>query len=175
MIVYPEQFNQPAMDYIKDRYMGLADDLMMVYVPMHVNNHWYLMVIDFWDKKLVYLDSFKSADHNETTLRLSLMVEVATYLEHVIQNTDFWDDKTIIPPTLSDFEPIYPDAGQQPDGTLDVCQWMMNSQMWLDYTLDEVNDNTRMAIALDLVTSEHNPLGETISDRAVNYWDAEML
>ncbi|MED6225073.1 hypothetical protein PIB30_090267 [Stylosanthes scabra] len=57
MIVRPHQFDKPTMDYIKKRYMGLADGLMAIYIPMHIGRHWYLMIIDIWNRKLVYLDS----------------------------------------------------------------------------------------------------------------------
>ncbi|MED6115667.1 hypothetical protein PIB30_092896 [Stylosanthes scabra] len=76
MIINPEQFNQATMDYIIGRYTGYADDLMMIYIPIHTKNHWYLMIVDMWDKKLVYLDSFQSPDPEETKFRVSLMVEV---------------------------------------------------------------------------------------------------
>ncbi|MED6136755.1 hypothetical protein PIB30_058821 [Stylosanthes scabra] len=211
MIVHPEQFSQPTMDYIIDRYMGVADDLMMIYVPMHIMNHWYLMIIDMWDKKLVYLDSFKSVDCNETKLRITLMKEVARYVDSLLKQDKFWEDKTSFRPSVADFDPIAPITGQQLPESQDcgvwMCQWMINSHLWLEYEMDasvpsvippclhmtcvpiisplifdmhcytsqEINVTTRIALAVDLVMSPHNPLAETISERAVNFWDAEML
>ncbi|MED6131445.1 hypothetical protein PIB30_009926 [Stylosanthes scabra] len=197
MILDPRQYNQPTMDYIKDRYMGKADDITRIYIPLHVLGHWYLMIIDMWDRKLVYLDSLKSLDINVTALRISRMKEV--------------NDSNAIRPCIEDFEPDYPVTGQQGEGTLQafgavenkfedcrntifglwglivvlfqlklgcrvwVCQWMINCHLWRDYALEEVNDNTRMSLVVDLVTSPHNPVVEIISDRSVNYWNAEML
>ncbi|MED6110530.1 hypothetical protein PIB30_043865 [Stylosanthes scabra] len=152
MILEPRQFNQPTMDYIAHRYMGKADDITRIYVPLHVENHWYLMIIDMWDKKLVYLDSLKASDIKVIELRISRMKEVANKeMGHKL------------------FSPFPLDCGVW------VCQWMVNSHLWRDYELEEVNESTRMSLVIDLVTSPHNPLGEIISDRSVNFWDAEML
>ncbi|MED6225072.1 hypothetical protein PIB30_090266 [Stylosanthes scabra] len=41
--------------------------------------------------------------------------------------------------------------------------------------LQEINDSTRMSLAVDLVTSPHNPLADVIWEKVVNFWDAEML
>ncbi|MED6133134.1 hypothetical protein PIB30_025770 [Stylosanthes scabra] len=115
MILDPRQYNQPTMDYIKQRYMGKADEitrvrgtsadrgvlvflclfpmslgvfLSQIYIPMHVLNHWYLMIIDLWDKKLVYIDSLKSEDMKITELRVSRMKEVVSNYEcYVISQT----------------------------------------------------------------------------------------
>ncbi|MED6203937.1 hypothetical protein PIB30_004067 [Stylosanthes scabra] len=179
MIVQPEQFNKPTMDYIKDRYMGKADDLMMIYVLMHLGNHWYLLIIDLWEKQLVYLNSFKSTENEVTQLRLSLIREVARYVEDLVNEPDFWVDQDAVRPIVFEFEPLCRDCGQQEPLSLDcgvwVCQWMMNIHLWMDYQEEEVNESTRMAIVVDLVSSENNPITENISKRAVNFWDAEML
>ncbi|MED6203630.1 hypothetical protein PIB30_001328 [Stylosanthes scabra] len=147
MILNPDQYNQDTMDYIKDRYMGKADDLMM-------------------DKKLVYLDSFHSLDDEETQFRVAQIIAVGEYIEKMIRDRAFWESKDAFPPLVSTFEPDLPPTGQQEYGSMDcgvwVCEWMMNSHLWLDYRLE-------------LVTSRENPLSQVISDCAVNYWDAEML
>ncbi|MED6128984.1 hypothetical protein PIB30_103310 [Stylosanthes scabra] len=139
------------MDYIKDRYMGIADDLMMIYIPMHTKNHWYLMIVDIWDKKLVYLNSFHSLDCAETEFQ-----------GFTNQRCGKHESKDAVPPLVSMFEPDIPPTGQQEYGSMDCGVW-------------DVNERSRMSIAVQLVTSQHNPLCEVISDRAVNYWDAEML
>ncbi|MED6178062.1 hypothetical protein PIB30_104108, partial [Stylosanthes scabra] len=38
-----------------------------------------------------------------------------------------------------------------------------------------VSDATRMTIALNLVTYEYNQIGDMISERAMHYWDLEMI
>ncbi|MED6122210.1 hypothetical protein PIB30_037642 [Stylosanthes scabra] len=106
------------MDYIKNRYMGPADDLMMIYVPMHIGHHWYLMIIEIWDRKLVYLDSFKSDDVAEIELRLRQMKDVAKYVEEMLRDKSFWEAKDTMPPFVADYEPEIPFVGSK-----HLAQW----------------------------------------------------
>ncbi|MED6110129.1 hypothetical protein PIB30_040102 [Stylosanthes scabra] len=145
MILNPHQLSAPIMEYIKQRYMGLADDLMMIYVPMHIGNHWYLMIVGshqrqnhevvyethkadnillagglgcyIWEKKLVYLDSCKSTEEVETASRISQMKEVARYIGVLIRSRSFWDNKDGFPPLISEFEPEKAQTGQQAPGS----------------------------------------------------------
>ncbi|MED6208189.1 hypothetical protein PIB30_042777 [Stylosanthes scabra] len=156
MIVCPEQFKQPTMDYVKHRYMGLADDIVK-----------------------------SICEAQDTQLRIGLMKEVGRYLESMLKDSGFWSNPETLRPQIGDFEPECPETGRQADGTcvslriMDcgvwVCEWMINSHLWQDYMLEDVNSITMMTIAVDLVTSQNNPLAEAISDRAVNFSDAEML
>ncbi|MED6160531.1 hypothetical protein PIB30_052248 [Stylosanthes scabra] len=179
MIVSPELYNQATMDYIKDRYMGHADGLKTMYVPMHIGRHWYLLIIDIWGRQLVYLDSMKSEDVQDTEARIGQMMEVARFVESMLKDKSFWLADEYFPPFVSDYEPLVPEVGHQADRSMDcgvwVCQWMVNSHLWLDYNLPEINSSTRMSLAVDLVTSPHNPLANAIWEKAVNFWDAEML
>ncbi|MED6111869.1 hypothetical protein PIB30_056308 [Stylosanthes scabra] len=168
------------MDYIINMYMGKADELMMIYVPIHIRNHWFFMIVDVWDTSLVYLDSLRSDDAEETALRISMMTEVAHYLGGMLQSASLWKNEETLRPFVGEFEPKIPtNTGQQAPGTMDcgvwVCQWMMNSHLWLDYSLEDINEATRMSIVVELVTSKHNPLAKVVADRAVNFWDQEML
>ncbi|MED6170382.1 hypothetical protein PIB30_030355 [Stylosanthes scabra] len=106
-------YNQPTMDYVRERYMGVADKLDRIYVPMHVSNHWYLMIIDLWDKKLVYLDSLISEDAGVTDLRISLMRDVACFLDALMKDSLFWTSSNPSYPCIKDFEPVIPHTGQQ--------------------------------------------------------------
>ncbi|MED6204235.1 hypothetical protein PIB30_007347 [Stylosanthes scabra] len=179
MIVNPEQYTRPTMEYIIERYMGIANRLHEIYVPMHCRNHWYLVIVDVWNNRLVYLDSFKSQDPKEVMLRVGQMKEVARYLEGMLQEARFWENPDPHRRPVYNYEVFYPYTGQQAPGSMDcrvwVCQWMINSHLWLDFRLEEVNDFTRMTLAVDLVTNPTNPIAETISDRALNYRDAAML
>ncbi|MED6107194.1 hypothetical protein PIB30_011764 [Stylosanthes scabra] len=179
MLVHPKQFDQATMDYIVDRYMSKADDLHQIYVPMHIGRHWYLLIISVWDKKLVYLDSLKFDDVRETEARVEQIMTMACYVEQMVKDKSFSEAEKFWPPYVSEFEPFVPEVGSQAPGLMDcgmwVCQWMMNSHLWLDYNLEEINDSSRMALAVDLVTHPTNPLADVIWERAVNYWDAEML
>ncbi|MED6186448.1 hypothetical protein PIB30_066756 [Stylosanthes scabra] len=103
MIVSPPLFNQPTMNYIKDRYMGLANDLKRIYIPMHIGRHWYLMLINIWGREIVHLDSQRSDDERETSARVAQMMEVSK--------------KDAYPSYVTDYEPLTPDVGYQAPGS----------------------------------------------------------
>ncbi|MED6120545.1 hypothetical protein PIB30_021708 [Stylosanthes scabra] len=163
-----------TMEYIKDRYMGLADDLLMIYVPMHIGSHWYLMIVDIWEKKLMYLDSCKSDDAEETKRHKDQMREVAKYLGVLIRSRSFWKNKDAHPPLISEFDPEEATTGQMDCGVW-VCQWMLNSHKWLDYDIEPIDASTRMRIATQLVLGPHNPLAASVTEKAVKFWNAEMV
>ncbi|XLU43309.1 hypothetical protein S245_038123, partial [Arachis hypogaea] len=62
----PVNHSIDTFEYIRSRFMGYADDLWMIYVPMHRDNHWYLMVVDLVNCNLLYLDSAKDSNHRES-------------------------------------------------------------------------------------------------------------
>ncbi|MED6144187.1 hypothetical protein PIB30_013301 [Stylosanthes scabra] len=47
---------------------------------------------------------------------------------------------------------------------------LLLSYLWDDY-LDEVNDRTRMALALDLVMRKENPKGDKVKGMTIATWD----
>ncbi|QHO21253.1 Sentrin-specific protease [Arachis hypogaea] len=110
----PVNHSIDTFEYIRSRFMGYADDLWMIYVPMHRDNHWYLMVVDLVNCNLLYLDSAKDSNHRES--RVSQMKN---------------------------------DCG-------------------------DVNDHTRMRLALDLVMGAYNPIARDVGRRAVRNWDSQM-
>ncbi|MED6185526.1 hypothetical protein PIB30_057945, partial [Stylosanthes scabra] len=150
-----------------------------IYVPIHIGNHWYLMIVDIWDKKLMYLDSCKSTDAAATNTRIEHMREVAKYLGVLIRSRSLWKNKEAHPPLISEFDPEEAVTGQQAPGTMDcgvwVCQWMINSHKWLDYDIEPVDESTRMRIAVQLVVGPHNPLAESVTQKAVKFWNSEMV
>ncbi|MED6144574.1 hypothetical protein PIB30_016846 [Stylosanthes scabra] len=180
MIVTPELFNKPTMDYIKDRYMGLADDLKRV-------RGFCLQV--YGERALTFLrNNLLSDDEKETTARIAQMMDVARFVEDMLKDKAFWRSEDAFPPMSQTMSPSHLMlvskllARKSPvpnyvimDCGVWVCQWMINHHLWLDYKLEEINASTRMALAVDLVTSPQNPLAEVIWERAVNFWDAEML
>ncbi|XLT93582.1 hypothetical protein HN873_015244 [Arachis hypogaea] len=66
-----------TLDYIKAKYMGLADNLLKIYVALHSGRHWYLMIVDMWEEKLVYLDSLKRSLEREG--RINQILDVESY------------------------------------------------------------------------------------------------
>ncbi|MED6204352.1 hypothetical protein PIB30_008480 [Stylosanthes scabra] len=122
MILNPNELHPSIMEYIKQRYMGFADELTMIYVPMHIGFHWYLMIVDIWEKKLIYLDSCKSTEETETARRISQMREVARYIGMLIRCRSFWDNTEAFPPLISEFEPEEYHTGQQAPGSYNPNQ-----------------------------------------------------
>ncbi|MED6194259.1 hypothetical protein PIB30_026771 [Stylosanthes scabra] len=87
----------------------------------------------------------------------------------------FYKDKSSFRLKPSEFDFIEPQVGQQqPLSGVWVCLWMIESHQCTNFDL-EVSDATRMTIALNLVTYEYNQIGDMISERAVHYWDLEMI
>ncbi|KAL4305997.1 hypothetical protein AHAS_Ahas16G0134200 [Arachis hypogaea] len=141
-----------TLDYIVAKYMGSADNLLKIYVPL------YLMIVDMWDQNLIYLDSLKSSDERQA--RIDQMLEVARLLELLLFDKSAYESKT----TVSNM-----------DCRVWVAEWMIEYNLWASYDLQEVNDTTRMTIAVDLVTGDHNPISEEVQQKAVQFWDRNMI
>ncbi|KAL4293272.1 hypothetical protein S83_062330 [Arachis hypogaea] len=56
-----------------------------------------------------------------------------------------------------------------------VAEWMIQYDLWASYDLQEVNDSTRMTIAVDLVMGDHNPISKEVQEKAVKFWDRNMI
>ncbi|XLT31527.1 hypothetical protein HN873_062819 [Arachis hypogaea] len=52
---------------------------------------------------------------------------------------------------------------------------MIQYDLWASYDLQEVNDSTRMTIAVDLVMGDHNPISKEVQEKAVKFWDRNMI
>ncbi|MED6119697.1 hypothetical protein PIB30_013813 [Stylosanthes scabra] len=140
---------------------------------MHIGSHWYLMIVDIWEKKLIYLDSLKSDDVEETDRRKKQMKDVAKYLGMLVRTRSFWKNKDAHPPLISEFDPEEAITGQQDPGSMDcgvwVCQWMLSRHKWLDYDIEPIDASTRMRIAMQLVSGSYNSLAKTITEKAVKF------
>ncbi|XLR34208.1 hypothetical protein S83_062108 [Arachis hypogaea] len=51
---------------------------------------------------------------------------------------------------------------------------MMLNWVWGNVDLEDVNDHTRMRLALDLVMGPYNPIAHDVGRRAVRHWDIQM-
>ncbi|MED6143973.1 hypothetical protein PIB30_010926 [Stylosanthes scabra] len=87
---------------------------------------------------------------------LNHMQKVTGYLDRFLTANRFYKDESSIQLKPLEFYFIEPQVGQQ-----QLLSLMMPA--------------TRMTIALNLVTYEYNPIGDMISERAVHYWDLEMI
>ncbi|MED6163751.1 hypothetical protein PIB30_083055 [Stylosanthes scabra] len=99
----------------------------------------------------------------------------AKYLDGFLTADRFYEKDLSIRPRVSEFEFLEPRIGQQKelsenkhDCGIWVCLWMIESHQSIDFGID-VDDSTRMTIALNLVTYSHNPIRDFISERAVHF------
>ncbi|MED6203997.1 hypothetical protein PIB30_005002 [Stylosanthes scabra] len=87
---YPE-----TLGYIKRKFMGYADNLFKIYVPLYKDNHWYLMIIDFHKKELVYLDSMKVESAKKARKDHMLFVDCGVYVAQWMIQAHLWSDYNI--------------------------------------------------------------------------------
>ncbi|XLR44135.1 hypothetical protein S83_028795 [Arachis hypogaea] len=161
---------------IRNNYMrSKVDQVTRVYQPMWSDQHWYLMIIDVREQKLIYLDSLR--DPREAAARKTAMMHIALYLEGMTLGNSWlsWDRATR--PWFSTFEFEEPDVPQQAADSMDcgiwVAQWMIRAHMWQDYTMQHVNAATRMRLVIDLVMKSHNQLAQDSVSKAFAHWQTE--
>ncbi|MED6209206.1 hypothetical protein PIB30_052518 [Stylosanthes scabra] len=99
------------MEFIEKKYMAFADNLLKIYVPLKLKNHFYLMIVDLWDKKVVYLYSAKCS--LQLQARRDHMQEVEKYMDGFLTANKFYEDESSIRHKVSDFEFLEPTIGQQ--------------------------------------------------------------
>ncbi|KAL4316149.1 hypothetical protein AHAS_Ahas15G0256200 [Arachis hypogaea] len=171
--LHPAFHCKSTLDYIKAKYMGLADNLLKIYVSLHSGCHWYLMIVDMWEEKLVYLDLLKRTSEREG--RINQMLAVARFIDQMLADKSCYEKQNITPKKVSNFKVFEPLVSQQAEDSMDcgvwVSQWMTLTHLWASYELEEVNDSTRMALAIDLVMGSHNPIAEEVAEKARRYWD----
>ncbi|MED6199258.1 hypothetical protein PIB30_074218 [Stylosanthes scabra] len=180
----PMTFNQFALnpsnhcpitfDYMKRAYMGKADQMKKIFIPLNLNRHWYLMIIDILDDSLIYLDSRKCNEQREA--RVKQMKDVADFIGKMLLDREFYDVAESIPPAVGTYDIHEPVVNQQASTFRDcgvwVAQWMELSYLWGAYDLDRVNNETWMRLAIDLVMSELNPKRMEVLDLAAEHWDS---
>ncbi|KAJ1417976.1 Ulp1 protease family, C-terminal catalytic domain [Sesbania bispinosa] len=89
-------------DYYFEHFMGKIEFLSKIFVPLNDdNNHWYLMVMDMRQQKLVLLDSFPTADRND--IRRREVKKMAVYLEEMLTHPSFYELRVTMKPRLTEF------------------------------------------------------------------------
>ncbi|MED6136207.1 hypothetical protein PIB30_053877 [Stylosanthes scabra] len=162
-----------TLSFIRSRFMGYADDIMKIYVPIHKDNHWYLLVVDHKHNDVTYLDSCKCM--NERAGRVDALNFMAYKIHIMLKDPELYREDSSVPPNVKDYHFREPLLSQQRDKSRDcrvyVTQWMYMSNLWSNYDLLKVDEHTRMRIAIDLVLSKANPMQEEILNRATTHWD----
>ncbi|XLU71429.1 hypothetical protein S245_030482 [Arachis hypogaea] len=118
----PAHHCKSTLDYIVAKYMGFADNLRKIYVPLHMGRHWYLMIVDMWDQNLIYLDSLKSS--NERQARIDQMLEVACLLDVLLSDISAYECKMTVPKCISKFRIHEPHISQQAADSMDCRVWV---------------------------------------------------
>ncbi|KAL4356161.1 hypothetical protein AHAS_Ahas09G0059000 [Arachis hypogaea] len=93
----------------------ITGTIRQVYVPLHTDDYWYLMIIDFFNWKLVYLDSLK--DSKLKKARKDQMLYVAFFLENLLATEFFYEGTPNEIHKLSTYEIVEPEIRQQADGS----------------------------------------------------------
>ncbi|XLU30214.1 hypothetical protein S245_066280, partial [Arachis hypogaea] len=107
----PNLHCKATLDYIAAKYMGMVENLVKIYVPIYIERHWYLMIVDMLEGKLVYLDSLK--DKDERQRRVKQMVTIAEFLDITLSEDKFYDDKSKSQKSISTFTVYEPCISQQ--------------------------------------------------------------
>ncbi|KAJ1377964.1 Ulp1 protease family, C-terminal catalytic domain [Sesbania bispinosa] len=168
------------MDMYRPHFMGKVELVRKIFVPIHDDStHWYLLVVDLDEHKLILLDSKKCAFRSEWR-RLQVR-KVAVFLQEMLMNNSFYAFSHLEKPEVGGFELIEPKGIEhEVPGSYDSGVWVAN---WmLDYDWDDDYDKltvrtsriittaSRMRLALDLVLHGYNDLRELIIKKATNNW-----
>ncbi|MED6196777.1 hypothetical protein PIB30_050542 [Stylosanthes scabra] len=167
-------YSKSSLDYIVGRYMGYVDETFKIFVPLKLDNHWYLMVVNFEDNgSLVYLDSLK--DVTKKKERLDQMNFVACFLQNLFKERKFYKRQESVCKQVSGFDFVEPYVTQQDPRSNDsgvwVTHWMQTASLWSTYNPEIVNDEHRYRLAISLMTSKANRRLDELDLKAPNYYE----
>ncbi|MED6132109.1 hypothetical protein PIB30_016140 [Stylosanthes scabra] len=150
----PMGYYKESLDYIVGRYMGYVDETFKIFVPLRLDNHWYLMIVDFEDNRsLVYLDSLK--DVTKKKERLDQMDFVAFFLQNLLKDRKFYRRESSV---------------CNNDSGVWVAHWMQMANLWSSYNPELINDEHRYRLATSLVTSKANLKRDELGPKALRYY-----
>ncbi|GAU51656.1 hypothetical protein TSUD_414770 [Trifolium subterraneum] len=185
----PTEFAQYALEAHKDaddvrqiyqaKYMTPAEHVSRMFIPMNdQGNHWYLMVVDFVKKKLVWLDSLRCAtrDHprRRGILRMAIFVEEILMYESYGTDVPAFNQERMVS-AFSLYQPRH--IQQQRPGSNDcgvwISKWMIECPLRSEYGYITVNTATRMKLAIHLVKAANNELYNDVLAKAAKNWTVE--
>ncbi|KAJ1377211.1 Ulp1 protease family, C-terminal catalytic domain [Sesbania bispinosa] len=174
----PPKFTQQALalkatpNTLAHRYrtsfMGYVDLISKIFLPVNDEDlHWYLVVIDMEDEKLILLDSNPYPERRE--LRLLQARKLAICFQEILMDRTFYELRTTECPRISEFpmeEPkgLFQHPSSYNDCGVMVAKWMMHSKDQKTYDQITLSGKSRMRLALDLILDTHN----NIKDEVVN-------
>lgn len=181
----PTTFSQYAFDWersptvVRKRYekdfFDKIENARKIFIPINDQGvHWYLMVVDFVERKIYLLDSLPCATRK--LLRRRDVLRVALFLEEMFIHDSFYDCGIKLENHLISNFPIVEPRGlpRQRYGSNDcgvfVATWMKECS-WLDYyDCVEVRPDSRIKLAIDLVDSSYNEMKGKVIERANKHW-----
>ncbi|KAJ1377835.1 Ulp1 protease family, C-terminal catalytic domain [Sesbania bispinosa] len=148
------------IEHYYDSFMGKVDLLSKVFIPVNDDNfHWYLIVIDFIQKDVVYLDSSPSDNRRENKMRS--VKTLALYMETLLQHQSFYNYQRTPKPLVSRYTINIPQGLKIQNANSNDCgAWVI---MWM------VDEGSRLRIELDLAMNPTNILQEMVKQRAENW------
>ncbi|XLR47278.1 hypothetical protein S83_031938 [Arachis hypogaea] len=177
IVLSPKQNCVRTMKYIKDNFMGDLATLHQIFVPIHLNSHWFLIVVDLLNEVVKYLDSFKKG--TLVTERMSAINTLLNYLEEFLSEKNFGETPSFRNIQFSKYKVREPDVPQQSAESNNcgiwVAQWMQLTRYWsLGNKTWVISDYTRMRLAVDLVNDENNSKRDIIEKLAVTDWNKKI-
>ncbi|KAJ1426059.1 Ulp1 protease family, C-terminal catalytic domain [Sesbania bispinosa] len=140
-----------------DSFMGKVDLLSKVFIPVNDGNFlWYLIVIDFIQKEIVYLDSSPSDSRKEMKMRS--VKTLALYMETLLQHQSFYNYQRTPKPLVSKYTIHIPEGLKIQNANSNDCG------AWVD-------EGSRLRIALDLAMNPGNILREMVKKRAEDWME----
>lgn len=157
---YVLSWNSPfwqMKQFYQKEFMGNADVVSKIFLPIYDHLHWFLLVIDFVRKELVYLDSYQSSSvlHG----RISSIKKLAMFMEEFLMDPSFHGTDSNYDYKITKFKIVTPKGlGRQGDGSNDCAVWVINWMMQRGengYKI-EVDEGSRLKIALQLTLHPFN-------------------
>ncbi|RYR01869.1 hypothetical protein Ahy_B06g080729 [Arachis hypogaea] len=168
----------------QDNFMGDLGGLHKIFVPIYLNVHWFLIVVDLLPETVRYMDSFKCCIL--MTERKRVIDDVLNYLEKFLPDNNFQETPLFRNLQFSKYKFNELVVSQQlPNRKFKirifkndcgnwVTQWMVLNHYWRPDKTWVVNDYSRMRLAMDLVYDEHNPKRDMIKEFPVTDWNKKM-
>ncbi|XLU31162.1 hypothetical protein S245_067228, partial [Arachis hypogaea] len=108
-----------------------------VFIPVCEELHWYLVIVDFTSRHLIILDSLPCVEKHQQRKRNT--VKVATYLEAMLDDHIFYDDKSKVV-DCSTFWPMTPfglptQKNRSNDSGVRVTSWMRECTLQDDFNI----------------------------------------
>ncbi|WJX17982.1 hypothetical protein P8452_07830 [Trifolium repens] len=181
----PTQFAQYCqdekykVDYIRRIYqknfMPTNSVVSKIFIPMNdQGSHWFLLVVDFNERKCYWLDSAPSEERHHprrhSIIRMQVKLEEILFdhsykLMNLIGHDNLITNFTIVQPSrLPQQRPGSNDCG------LWVSKWMIECPFSSNYENITVVTATRLKLALYLCHSSNNVLLKPLLTKAARYW-----